>query len=114
MAVNSKDRFAQLPEARRKAILALADQMAAEELTLAELREARQRSQAELAKKLGVQQSAVSTIERRADMYLSTLSGMVEAMGGTLEIIARFPDRPPVRINQLKMLARSASEHADF
>jgi TRAP-type C4-dicarboxylate transport system substrate-binding protein len=110
MAVNSKDRFAQLPEARRKAILALADQMAAEELTLAELREARRRSQAELAKKLGVQQSAISRIERRADMYLSTLSGMVEAMGGTLEIIARFPDRPPVRINQLKMLVRAASE----
>ena len=37
-------------------------------------------------------------------MYLSTLSGMVEAMGGTLEIIARFPDRPPVRINQFKAL----------
>ncbi len=108
MAVNSKGRFAELPEARRKAILA--DQTAAEELTLAELREARRRSQAELAKKLGVQQSAVSRIERRADMYLSTLRAMVEAMGGTLEMIARFPDRPPVRINQLKMLVRAASE----
>ncbi len=113
MAVNSKDRLAQLPEARKKAIPALADQLAAEELTLAELREARRRSQAELAKKLGVQQSAVSRIERRADMYLSTLSGMVEAMGGTLEMIARFPDRPPVRINQHKMLVRSASERGD-
>jgi ribosome-binding protein aMBF1 (putative translation factor) len=108
MAINSKDRFAQVPEARRKAILAEADRLVAEELTLAELREARRRSQAELAKKLGVQQSAVSRIERRTDMYLSTLSGIVEAMGGTLEIIATFPDRPPVRINQLKALDRTS------
>ncbi len=41
-------------------------------------------------------------------MYLSTLSGIVEAMGGTLEIIAQFPDRPPVRINQLKTLGQSS------
>ncbi len=108
MAINSKERFAQLPEPRRKAILAEADRLIAEELTLAELREARRRSQAELAQKLGVQQSAVSRIERRTDMYLSTLTGMVEAMGGTLEIIARFPDRPPVRINQLKALDPSS------
>ncbi len=106
MAINSRDRFAQLPEARRKAILAAADQLVAEELTLAQLRQARQRSQAELARKLGVQQSAISKLERRTDMYLSTLSSIVEAMGGTLEIIARFPDRPPVRINQFETLGQ--------
>jgi transcriptional regulator with XRE-family HTH domain len=97
-----------LPEARRTASLAKADRLVTEELILAELREARRRSQAELARKLGVQQSAVSRIERRADMCLSTLTGMVEAMGGTLEIIATFPDRPPVRINQLKALDHSS------
>jgi transcriptional regulator with XRE-family HTH domain len=97
-----------LPEARRKAILAAADRLIAEELTLAELREARRRSQAELAKRLGVQQSAVSRMERRTDMYLSTLRIIVEAMGGTLEIIAQFPDRPPVRINQLKLLEQTS------
>jgi DNA-binding XRE family transcriptional regulator len=104
MAINSQDRFAMLPEARRKAILARAEQLVAEELTLAELREALQRSQAELAKKLGVQQAAISKLERRADMYLSTLRNLVEAMGGTLEIVAQFPDRPPVRINQFRTL----------
>ncbi len=102
MAIHSRDRFAELPKARRKAILEEADRLAAEELTLAELREARRRSQAELARKLGVQQSAVSRIERRTDMDLSTLTGIVEAMGGTLEIIARFPDHPPVHINQFR------------
>ncbi len=106
MAINSKERFARLPEARRKAILAEADRLVAEELTLAQLRQARQRSQAELAEKLGVQQSAISRLERRTDMYLSTLTGIIEAMGGTLEIIARFPDQPPVRINQFESLGQ--------
>jgi DNA-binding XRE family transcriptional regulator len=104
MAIKARDYIAKLPESEQLAIKAEAQKLVTEELTLAELREARRRSQAELARKLGVQQSAVSRIERRADMYLSTLTGMVEAMGGTLEIIARFPDRPPVRINQLKAL----------
>jgi hypothetical protein len=54
MTVNPRTRFAELPEARRQAILALADQLAAEELTLAEPREARRRSQAELAERLGM------------------------------------------------------------
>jgi DNA-binding XRE family transcriptional regulator len=108
MAIKARDYIAKLPESEQIAIKAEAQKLIAEELTLAELREARRRSQAELAKKLGVQQSAVSRIERRADMYLSTLTGMVEAMGGTLELIATFPDRPPVRINQLKALDPSS------
>jgi DNA-binding XRE family transcriptional regulator len=108
MAIRARDYITKLPESEQLAIKAEAQTLIAEELTLAELREARRRSQAELAKRLGVQQSAVSRIERRTDMYLSTLSSMVEAMGGTLEIIATFPDRPPVRINQLKALDRSS------
>ncbi len=104
MAISAKDRFAQLPEARQKAILARADELTAEELTLAELREVRQRSQVELAAKLGIKQSAVSRLERRTDMYLSTLNDVIEAMGGTLLIVAQFPDRPPVSIKQFKAL----------
>jgi DNA-binding XRE family transcriptional regulator len=104
LAIRARDYIAKLPKREQRTIEAEARKLIAEELTLAELREARRRSQAELAKKLGVQQSAVSRIERRTDMYVSTLSGIVEAMGGTLEIVARFPDRPPVRINQFKAL----------
>jgi DNA-binding XRE family transcriptional regulator len=107
MAIKARDYIAKLPRSEQIAIKAEAQQLIAEELTLAELREARRRSQAELAKKLGVQQSAISRIERRTDMYLSTLSGIVEAMGGTIEIVARFPDRPPVRINQFKALGQT-------
>ena len=83
---------------------ARADELTAEELTLAELREVRLRSQAALAAKLGIKQSAVSRLERRADMYLSTLNSLIEAMGGSLQIIAQFPDRPAVRIKQFRAL----------
>jgi|ERR1700678_1091565 DNA-binding XRE family transcriptional regulator len=73
MAVDSEELFAALPEARQKAILARTDELIAEELTLAAIREARRRSQEAVAKKLGVQQPTVSKIERQTDMYLSTL-----------------------------------------
>ena len=62
------------------------------ELPLEQLRSARSLTQANLAKLLGVNQSAVSKIEKRADMYLSTLRSYVEAMGGSLEIQAVFPE----------------------
>jgi DNA-binding XRE family transcriptional regulator len=106
MAIKARDYIAKLPKSEQRAIKAEAQKLVAEELTLAELREARQRTQAELAKKLDVQQSAISKLERRTDMYLSTLISIVEAMGGKLEIVAQFPDRPPVRINQFKGLGQ--------
>jgi predicted transcriptional regulator len=63
-----------------------------QELALHELRQARQRSQQELARVLKVQQPAIAKLEHRADMYVSNLRRYVEALGGTLEITARFPD----------------------
>ncbi len=54
-----------------------------------------------LAKILGVNQAAVSKLERRADMYVSTLQSFVEAMGGELKITARFPEGS-VEINQFE------------
>lgn len=62
------------------------------EMPLAELRAARQLTQESLAKSLGINQAAVSKMERRTDMYISTLRDFVVAMGGELEITARFPD----------------------
>ena len=62
------------------------------EMPLAELRRARGLSQEVLAKTLGVKQSSVSKLERRTDMYISSLRSHNKAMGGELEIIARFPD----------------------
>ena len=49
--------------------------------------------------RLKVGQDAVSKLETRSDMYISTLRGFVEAMGGELQLVATFPDRPPVRLD---------------
>jgi transcriptional regulator with XRE-family HTH domain len=62
------------------------------ELPLQELRQARALSQQELAEVLGLNQATISKLERRTDMYLSSLRRFVEAMGGELEISARFPE----------------------
>ena len=61
-------------------------------LALHELRKARKVSQQALAQKLSVGQPAVAKLERRSDMYVGNLRRYVEALGGTLEITARFPD----------------------
>lgn len=61
-------------------------------MPLDELREARAFTQTQLAAELDINQAGVSKLERRADMYVSTLRRFVEAMGGQLEIRARFPE----------------------
>lgn len=78
------------PEARRQA-QAQAQAMLAE-MPLNELRQARGLSQKDIAEKLHVQQPAIAKLEKRTDMYISTLRGHIEAMGGQLEVIARFPE----------------------
>ena len=63
-----------------------------EAMPLNELRQARGLSQKMLAEVLHVQQPSIAKIEKRTDMYLSTLRSHIEAMGGELDIVARFPD----------------------
>ena len=62
------------------------------EVPLNELRQARGLSQKVLAEVLHVQQPSIAKLERRTDMYISTLRSHIEAMGGELEVVARFPD----------------------
>ena len=71
-------------EARARKMLA--------EMPLNELRQARGLSQKVLADVLQVQQPSIAKLEKRTDMYISTLRSHIEAMGGELEVIARFPD----------------------
>jgi DNA-binding transcriptional regulator YiaG len=73
------------------------------EMPLQELRQARKLSQEQLAKNLHTRQSNVSRIEKRTDMYISTLREVIKAMGGDLEIVARFPDGN-VKISQFEDL----------
>jgi DNA-binding transcriptional regulator YiaG len=63
-----------------------------EEMTLAELRQARQLTQETLSDTLHVGQAAVAKMEKRTDMYVGNLRRFVEAMGGELDVVARFPE----------------------
>ncbi|HEY3889284.1 MAG TPA: XRE family transcriptional regulator [Caulobacteraceae bacterium] len=62
------------------------------EMTLGELRQARELTQETLGETLHVGQAAIAKMEKRADMYVGNLRRFVEAMGGELDIVARFPD----------------------
>jgi len=62
------------------------------EMQLQELRKARQVTQVQVAQAMSVEQAAVSKIERREDMYVSTLREYVKALGGELKLVASFPD----------------------
>jgi DNA-binding XRE family transcriptional regulator len=91
MAKKFADLRAQMsPESRARAE-AKAQAMLAE-MPLNELRQARGLSQKMLAEVLHVQQPSIAKIEKRTDMYISTLRSHIEAMGGELEVVARFPD----------------------
>ena len=102
MATRINDLVAKWPEEEQEAIKKRTAELSGE-LTLRKLRQAREQSQEVVAKKLHIKQAAVSKLERRTDMYLSTLRGFIEALGGKLEIIARFPNQT-VRITQFEAL----------
>ncbi len=93
------------PESRRRAQQRTQEMLA--EMPLYQLRQALQLSQDQLATELRIGQSSISKLERRTDMYISTLRRFVEAMGGKLEINACFDDGC-VRINQFKDLSASS------
>lgn len=97
MAKNLDHMLAQLPANRRAAVEARAGELA----TLKDLRLAVAQTQQDLAAALGVGQDSISRLEKRSDMLLSTLRRYVEAMGGRLELVAQFPNRPPVIIEHL-------------
>lgn len=79
---------------------------AARVMTLYQLREARNLTQVSLAKVLSVNQGAVSRMEKRTDMYVSTLRNFIQAMGGQLQVKAIFPEGE-VEIDQFESLAEN-------
>ena len=96
-----KQKLSELPASRRKKIARRTASLIAEEMTMRELRKARQITQTELAKTLGIKQEQISRIEKRTDMHISTLRRAIEAMGGELTLTAKFPDGIPVKLNGL-------------
>ena len=98
MGNNLNQMMERVTSERRDKIEARASELIAEEMTLRDMRKARALTQVQLAEKLGIKQESVSNLEKRSDLLLSTLRSHVEAMGGELTLIARFPDRPPVKL----------------
>jgi DNA-binding XRE family transcriptional regulator len=96
MARNVDDIIKTLPISRRRKIEKRASRLIEEEMTLQELRRAREMTQVRMAKSLGVAQKQISEIEKRTDMHISTLRRSIEALGGKLSLVAEFPDRDPV------------------
>lgn len=97
MAKELDDVMAALPARRRAKIERRAQELA----SLKDLRQAVERTQEDLAATLGVGQDTISRLEKRSDMLLSTLRRYIEGMGGKLSLVAQFPDRPPVVIDQI-------------
>lgn len=99
MAIDANDILAKLPRERREAIEARAKKLIAEEVGLAELRKILKKTQAQVAKRMKVQQAQVSKIERRSDILLSTMRDYIEAAGGSMRIIVSIPNHDDLRLN---------------
>ncbi len=100
-------RAAMPPELQRRAKAATEEML--RNMPLQELRQARGLSQKMLAEILHVQQPSIAKMEKRTDMYISTLRSHIEAMGGQLDVVARFPDGS-VRISNFSDLSGECDE----
>ncbi len=106
MAKKFSDLRAKMKPQAQKRAAAMAQTML-DEMPLKELRQARGLSQKMLAELLQVQQPSIAKIEKRTDIYLSTLRSLIEAMGGELDVVARFPDGT-VKISHFSDLDKAA------
>ena len=81
------------------------------ELLLSEVRKLAGKSQREVAEALGIKQPSLSKLENQSDMQISTLRKIVAALGGDLDVVARFP-KGAVRIDQFETRRRHAPRGA--
>ena len=88
-----QDLVAELPPEQQERIAELSRTLIAEAMLLRELRFEQDLTQEQLATMMGIRQTSLSKIEHQDDLLVSTLRRYVEALGGELEIHARFPDR---------------------
>jgi DNA-binding XRE family transcriptional regulator len=107
MGRSLKDIIAALPPDEQEAVEDRYHELKQEVEGLRELRQIAGKAQADIASALNIKQPSVSQIERQTDMYLSTLRGYVEAIGGKLELTVKLPAKPPVRIEHLGDLTQS-------
>ena len=110
MGETLKERLNKLPAARRVKVEARAAELLAAEMSLKDLRKARELTQEHMAELLGIGQEGISRLEKRSDLLISTLRNYVARMGGQLELVVRFPDRPAVLLQDLAELGAAARE----
>jgi plasmid maintenance system antidote protein VapI len=108
------DVLAQLPATQRRAIERRAEELISEEMSLRELRKALELTQTDVAEALDKGQHEISRIEQRGDILLSTLTRLVHAMGGELELVCRFKNRAPVRLVTPPNLATKSRSGANL
>src|SRR5580692_6643308 len=101
MAIPYEQVLAEESEETQEWVKQRAAELIAEELNLRELRRLRKLTQARLSRKLKIGQEGVSRIEKRTDLYISTLRSYVEGVGGKLSLVVELPDRPPVILSGL-------------
>lgn len=114
MTVSLKTMMDKLPAGRRKRVEKRAGELIEEEMRLRELREAFALSQERVAERMETAQETVSRIEAQSkDMRVSSIAKYLAALGGELQLVARFPDRnvvlrdlAPLRPSRGKMAAR--------
>lgn len=94
--VSLEEMLATESEEFRQSVKQRTSELIAEEINLREMRRLRKLTQARLSKRLKIGQEGVSRIEKRTDLYLSTLRNYVEGVGGKLSLVVEFPDRAPV------------------
>lgn len=80
------------------------------ELLLSEVRELTGKSQREVAESLGIKQPSLSKLEKQRDIQISTLQKIVKALGGELQVLAKFP-KGTVKIDQFDFASRQAKHH---
>jgi transcriptional regulator with XRE-family HTH domain len=93
--------IAELPPERQAGVEARYQELKQEVEGLRELREIAGKAQLDIAAALNIKQPSVSKIEKQTDMYLSTLRGYIEAIGGELDLVVRLPKRPEMRLQHL-------------
>ena len=101
-----------LPEEDREEVEARARELITEEMTLRELRQAFDLTQTRMGELLNVVQDSISRLEQRSDLLLSTLRSYVQAMGGSLELTVKFPNRPAVVLSGIGMFASDEARQA--
>jgi DNA-binding XRE family transcriptional regulator len=101
MAIPYEQVLAEESEETRQWVKQRAAELIAEELNLREVRRLCKLTQARLSKKLKIGQEGVSRIEKRSDLYISTLRSYVEGVGGRLKLVVELPDRAPLLLTGL-------------